>query len=108
MIFIVVKFTVRPEQADGWLDLVADFTAAVRAEPGNLFFDWARSVDDPNQFWLTEGFVDDAAGQCARAVRALQAPPSRSCRVPSPPRRKIVSTTVDQDGWGEMGEVSPR
>jgi hypothetical protein len=32
MIFIVVKFAVRPEVADQWLARVAPFTAATRAE----------------------------------------------------------------------------
>ena len=62
MIFIAVRFPVRPELADQWLDLVADFTRATRAEPGNLFFDWSRSVDDPNVYTLLEGFADDEAG----------------------------------------------
>ncbi len=35
MLFIVVKFTVQPEQSRDWLSKVADFTAATRAEPGN-------------------------------------------------------------------------
>src|SRR5215471_16752954 len=59
VIFIVVKFTVRPEYAEGWLDLVADFTTSTRAEPGNVFFEWSRSVDDPHVYVLTEGFHND-------------------------------------------------
>ena len=47
MIFIVVKFTTRPDWSDRWLDLVRDFTEATRAEPGNLWFEWSRSVEDP-------------------------------------------------------------
>ena len=39
MIFIVVKFSIRPEVAEQWLSRVAPFTAATRAEPGNVFFD---------------------------------------------------------------------
>ena len=30
----------------------------MRAEPGNLFFDWSRSVGQPNQFVLLEAFAD--------------------------------------------------
>jgi quinol monooxygenase YgiN len=63
MIFIAVKFTIRPEIADQWLARVAPFTAATRAEPGNLFFAWSRSVDTPNQFALLEAFRDRAAGE---------------------------------------------
>ena len=48
MIFIVVKFTVRPDVADQWLTRVAPFTDATRAEPGNVFFEWSRSVDRPH------------------------------------------------------------
>ena len=72
MILIVVKFQTKPEWSERWLDLVADFTAATRAEPGNLWFDWSRSVDDPNEFVLVEAFEDDGAG-AAREQRALQA-----------------------------------
>ena len=41
MIFIAVKFTVRPECRDVWLERVASFTQATRDEPGNLWFDWS-------------------------------------------------------------------
>ena len=63
MIFIVVKFLVKPEHADRWLDLVAPFTEATRAEPGNLWFEWSRSVDTPNEFVLVEAFRDGDAGR---------------------------------------------
>ena len=63
MIFIAVKFPVRPERADEWLGLVDEFTQAVRAEPGNLFFEWSRSVEEPNTFVLLEGFRDADAGK---------------------------------------------
>ncbi len=39
MIFIVVKFQVKPEWADRWVELVTPFTEATRAEPGNLWFE---------------------------------------------------------------------
>ncbi|MCE3293572.1 MAG: antibiotic biosynthesis monooxygenase, partial [Arthrobacter sp.] len=39
VIFIVVKFKVKPDWSDKWLGLVADFTEATRQEPGNLWFD---------------------------------------------------------------------
>ena len=47
MIFIAAKFQVLPEHADRWLEVVGDFTKATRGEPGCLWFDWSRSVDDP-------------------------------------------------------------
>ena len=62
MIFIVVKFKVKPDWSERWLGLVDSFTQATRQEPGNLWFDWSRSVEDPNEFVLVEAFKDDAAG----------------------------------------------
>jgi hypothetical protein len=38
-IFIVVKFQTRPDWMNRWPGLVQRFTAATRAEPGNLWFD---------------------------------------------------------------------
>jgi len=63
MIFITVKHLIRRRYADDWPELVADFTAATRAEPGNLWFEWYRSVDDPNVYVLIEAFRDSAAGE---------------------------------------------
>ena len=42
MIFIVVRRNIRPERSAEFIERVADFTSAVRAEPGNLFFDWSE------------------------------------------------------------------
>ena len=38
------------------------FTAATRSEPGCLWFDWSRSLDDPTEYVLVEAFRDGAAG----------------------------------------------
>ncbi|MEJ7755935.1 MAG: putative quinol monooxygenase [Nocardioidaceae bacterium] len=62
MIFIAAKFQVVPEDADRWPDIAADFTAATRAEPGCLWFDWSRSLADPTEYVLVEAFRDEAAG----------------------------------------------
>ncbi|MET8509622.1 putative quinol monooxygenase [Streptomyces sp. NPDC004787] len=105
MIFIAVRFTVRPEFADGWLDRIADFTRATREEPGNLFFDWSRSVDDPNRFVLLEAFADAAAGAAhvesehfkaglATMGEAIAATP------------EIINVEVPQQGWGAMAELA--
>ncbi len=106
MIFIVVKFPVRPDVAERWLDAVAGFTAAVRAEEGCLFFEWSRSVDEPNTFVLVEGFRDGAAGEAHVASEHFQrAVEDMSALVSATP--EIISKEIDQDGWGEMGEVTP-
>ena len=40
MIFITAKFQVRPEDAERWPEIAAEFTKATRGEPGCLWFDW--------------------------------------------------------------------
>ena len=80
MIFIVVKFNIKPDWTDRWLDLTREFTESTRKEPGNLWFDWSRSVDNPNEFVLVEAFQDDAAGDhvnSAHFKQAMQDMPSR-------------------------------
>ena len=62
MIFITAKSRVLPEQADRWPEITAEFTQATRNEAGCLWFDWSRSVDDPNEYVLVEAFRDDEAG----------------------------------------------
>ncbi len=107
MIFIVVKFTVRPERSDEWLSLVDEFTQATRAEDGNLFFEWSRSVDNANQFVLVEAFRDGAAGgehvNSEHFKAAMSWMPDVVATQPH-----IVNVEVPQDGWGEMGEITPR
>ncbi|MEQ6900941.1 putative quinol monooxygenase [Nocardioides sp. YIM 152588] len=61
MILICVKWKVKPEHAEAWPEITREFTEATRAEPGNRFFEWSRSIDDPTEYVLIEGFDDDAA-----------------------------------------------
>ena len=103
MIFIVVKFQTKPEWTDRWLELVGPFTEATRAEPGNKWFDWSRSVDDVNEFVLVEAFEDDAAGAHVNSEHfkaAMQTMPQALASTPL-----IVSQGVDQDDWNPMGEL---
>ena len=106
MIFIVVKFSVRPERSGQWLDLVADFTSATRAEPGNLFFDWSRSADDPDQFVLLEAFRDGEAGAAHVGSdhfrAAMAAMPGLIAAKP-----EISNVEVPGDGFGELAELAP-
>jgi quinol monooxygenase YgiN len=108
MIFIVVKFPVRPEHADSWLDRVREFTESTRAEPGNLFFEWSRSVDDPNTFVLVEAFADgDAGGAHVQSEHFRTAVGWMGEYVTAKP--DIVNVEIpDASGWSEMGEISPR
>jgi quinol monooxygenase YgiN len=107
MIFIVVKWTIKPQYTDGWLDLVADFTRGTRSEPGNVFFEWSRSLDDPNVFVLLEGFADGDAGAAhvgsEHFKAAMATLPKAIARKPD-----IINVTIPQDGWSEMAELTPQ
>ncbi len=104
VIFICVKFKTKPDWSDRWLDLVEDFTAATRAEPKNLWFEWSRSVDDPTEFVLVEAFEDDGAEPHVNSDhfrKAMEGMPQALAETP-----RIFNTQVDQDGWSEMGELT--
>lgn len=106
MYFIVVKFKTKPEWTDKWLDLVHDFTEATRKEPGNLWFEWSRSVEDPATFVLVEAFTDDGAEPHVNSAHFKKAVADMGQAVTEKPQ--IVSRQVDGSGWDEMGEVTPR
>ena len=99
MILINVRFTVKPDRADDWLDFARPFTEATRAEPGNLWFDWYRSVDDPTEFFLCEAFREgDAPGEhvgsdhfAAFTAAAISAPWSSS---PSAPETTLIFVAI--------------
>jgi quinol monooxygenase YgiN len=104
VIFITAKFRVRPEHADRWGDITREFTDATRAEPGNLWFDWSRTLDDPTEFVLVEAFRDGDAGaahvQSSHFRQAIATLPAYLVETP-----RIVSQEVDQDDWSELGEM---
>jgi quinol monooxygenase YgiN len=104
MYFIVVKFRTKPEWTDRWMDLVADFTAATRSEPGNLWFEWSRSVEDPAEFVLVEAFTDEGAGPHVSSPHSQTATSELGQALESTP--KIVSRQVEGTGWEEMGEIT--
>ena len=104
MIFIVVKFPVKPEHADHWLELVGPFTRATRAEPGNLWFEWSRSVDDPNTYVVVEAFEDGAAEAHVTSEHFKTAIAEIRTLITRTP--DIVSTTIaGAAGWSKMGEL---
>ena len=105
MIFITAKFRIKPEEADDWPAIAAPFTRATRAEPGCLWFDWSRSLDDPTEYVLVEAFRDGDAGAAhvnsAHFKQAQQDLPRHLVATP-----KIISQTVDQDDWSDLGELA--
>lgn len=103
MILITVKFPLRPEYADQWPQISREFTLATRDEPGNNWFEWARCVDDPTCYLLTESFRDDAAEahvQSAHFQAMTREFPQYLRETPW-----IVSRAVEGEGWERMGEL---
>ncbi|MGP2442754.1 putative quinol monooxygenase [Streptomyces sp. JW3] len=105
MIFITVKFRVRPEYADRWPEVVAEFTRATRAEPGCLWFDWSRGLDDPTEYVLVEAFRDDEAGAAhvgsAHFRAAQRTLPPHLVATP-----RVINVKVPQDDWSLLGEMT--
>lgn len=103
MISIVVRFPVKPEHADTWMEHVREFTEATRAEPGNKWFLWNRSVEDPNEYVLLEAFEDDAAEAHVNSEHFKKMQQEFPQYLTATPQ--IISEQISADGWGEMGEI---
>jgi quinol monooxygenase YgiN len=105
VIFIAAKFKVLPEHADAWPEITREFTEATRGEPGCLWFDWSRSVEDSDEYVLVEAFRDDQAGathvQSDHFKAAQQKLPLHLAETP-----RIVNFTVPQDDWSALGELA--
>ena len=105
MIFITAKFSVKPEFAEQWPSIAAGFTAATRAEAGCLWFEWSRSLDDPAEYVLVEAFRDgDAGATHVKSAHFEQAQRDLPPHLAATPR--IISQSVDQDDWSELGELA--
>lgn len=103
MIFIVVKFRTRPEYTERFLDIAAPFTEATRAEEGNLWFDWSRSAEHPEEFVLVEAFRDGAAEAHVSSEHFAAGLDAMRPALAETPR--IISRRIDGDGWDRMGEL---
>jgi len=105
VIFIVVKFKPKPEYVESFPDKVADFTRDTRNEPGNMWFEWSRSLEDPSEYVLVEGFRDGDAGKdhvtSAHFKTFIADTPELLASTP-----RIISQTIDATGWSEMGEMT--
>lgn len=90
------------------MDAAADYTAATRAEEGCIFFEWSRSLDEPNTFVLLEAFRDAEAGAAHVAGQHVKdfftwAPDWVTAKP-----QIIYIDKPDLTGWGPMGEIEPR
>lgn len=105
MIFITAKFSVKPEFAEAWPDITRSFTEACRAEPGCLWYDWSRSLQDPTEYVLIEAFRDGAAG-----ADHVNSEHFKAAQRDLPPHLRETPRIISQDlgdrsGWDELGEL---
>lgn len=105
MIFITARFFVKPEYTDRWLEIVNDFTEATRAEDGCLWFEWARSARNPDEYFVIEAFKDEQAGvehvRSDHFAAATAKFPNYLSRTP-----QVINVSVDQGDWSDLGEMA--
>ena len=104
MIAITVKWDVKPEYADSFIELTREFTEACRAEPGCLWFEWSRSVDRPNEYILIAAYRDALAGAAHVASGHFKQAMAIQGKYAAT-RPKVVSVENAQNGWSDLGEI---
>lgn len=104
MILINVKFPVKPEYADRWPEISRPFTQATLAEPGNLWFEWSRSVTEPNTYVLIEAFQEDGAEAHVNSPHFKQMQDEFPQYLTATPQ--IVNGVIPATGWDRMAEIS--
>ena len=104
MIFIVVKFDVKPEYTETWLERTRAFTEATRQEPGNLWFEWSRSLENPDEFVLVEAFKDDAAEAHVTSDHFRKAQQDLPPLLQATPL--VRNTSMERDEWDLLGEMA--
>jgi len=108
VILIVVKFPVRPDRAEEWSTIAADSAPAVQAEEGSLFFEWSKSLEEPDLFVCVEGFRDADAGASHVGTQAFKDFVAEAPDLVAAQPQIIYVDAPDVAGWGPMGEIQPR
>jgi quinol monooxygenase YgiN len=108
VILIVVKMPVRPERTEEWTALSGEYTRAVRAEEGCLFFEWSKSLEEPDTWVLVEGFRDAAAGASHVGTQAFKDFVEQAPDLVAAQPQIVYVDAPDVSGWGPMGEIQPR
>ena len=70
---------------------------------GNIFFEWSRSVEEPNTFVLVEAFTDEGAGPHVNSDHFKAGLETMRPMIAGTP--KIISRQVEGEGWEPMGEL---
>jgi quinol monooxygenase YgiN len=64
MAYVVsAKWRAKPGKEERLAELCGEMAGPSRAEPGNLFYQAHRSVEDPQLFYLYEQYTDEAGYQ---------------------------------------------
>lgn len=108
MILINVKMRIRPEKADEWAKIAAQYAADVSAEEGNHFFEWYRSADDSNLWIAVEAFRDGAAGAAHTATAYFAEFVATAPDFVAEQPDIIYIDAGEHPGWVKMGEIQPR
>lgn len=103
MYFIVVKYRIKPQSVEKWPDVVREFTEATRAEPGNIFFEWSKSLEVDNEYVLVEAFTNEGAGPHVNSEHFAKGLEAMRPHLVSTPQ--IISRQVNGEGWEPMGEL---
>jgi quinol monooxygenase YgiN len=107
MILINIKMPIRPDKINEWLALADSYAKDVNSEDGCLFFQFARSLTDENEFICIEGFTDAEAGAThvkqPYVKRFFDTAPDLVSAQP-----QIIYIDTPHDGFGPMGEIQPR
>jgi quinol monooxygenase YgiN len=107
MILINITMPIRPEKMDEWLPLAKSYVEDVNSEDGCLFFQFARSLTNENEFICIEGFRDAEAGaahvQQSHVKRFFEIVPGLVSAQP-----RIIYIDVPHEGFGPMAEIQPR
>jgi quinol monooxygenase YgiN len=107
MILINMTMSIRPDKMDEWLEVADSYAKDVNSEDGCLFFKFARSLTNENEFVCIEGFKDADAGAThvkqPYVKRFFETAPDLVSAQP-----RIIYIDTPHDGFGPMGEIQPR
>jgi quinol monooxygenase YgiN len=107
MILINITMPIRPDKVDEWMAVASGYAKDVNSEDGCMFFEFARSLADGNEFICIEGFKNAEAGAIHVAQpyvkRFFEMMPDLVSAQP-----KIIYIDTPHDGFGPMAEIQPR
>jgi quinol monooxygenase YgiN len=107
VILINIVMPIRPEKTDEWLAIADAYEKDVNAEEGCLFFKFARSLSNENEYICIEGFRDSDAGSShVQQPYVAKFFDDASGVVSAQPQ--IIYIDTPHDGFAPMGEIQPR